>query len=72
MKRHGTLLVFKAGTDPKFIDFALAQLRPILDDTYFLADGTVNEDGKWVSGEPVAYRIEEYESDHGGPTFYLP
>ncbi len=72
MKRHGTLLVFKEGTDPKMIDFALAQLLPILDDTYFLADGTSNGDGTWVSGERVAYRIEEYESDHGGPCFYLP
>jgi hypothetical protein len=72
MKRHASVLVFKEGTDPKMIEFALAQLIPILDDSYWLADGTSNEDGTWKSGESVPFRIEEYESDHGGPVFYLP
>ena len=72
MKRHASLLIFKEGTDPKMIDFALSQLRPILDDTVFLANGKTNGDGTWQSGELVPYRIEEFESDHGSPAFYIP
>ena len=62
MKRHGSLLVFKADTSKKMIDFALAQLIPILDDSNFIGD----------DGKLTPYRIEEYDDEWGGPTFYLP
>ena len=87
MKRHGSVLVFKAGTTPEEAAVALAKIADVLDlpdeITKYVPDGTrVINDGmgdietKVVRQVRVPHamtdEIHEFDDDHGGPAWYIP
>ena len=61
MKRHGAVIVFKKGVGPKRAAEALAKLfrSGVLDLDYY------------VKQEPAAL-VREFDSDDGGPVWYIP
>jgi hypothetical protein len=71
MKQSGAVLVFRPGVTPREAAERLEALKDILDPSYF--GGELRQIGNqhvWVpTGGP---HIHDFESDHGGPVWYIP
>lgn len=56
-RQFGTVLVFKPGTTKLEAEAAVASLRDVLDDQY------------WLQPLPI---VHEFTPAHGGPVWYIP
>ena len=65
MKRYGTVLVFKREVSAEEIQEALEKIAGVLDDGYWLEPGQ-------NLGRTVAFRLEEFDGEEGGPAWYIP
>lgn len=73
MKRIGTVLVFKKGVTSEQAKAALATIESLLESEFLeypkKSDGTTDYA---ATPDCVPALVTEYESDHGGPVWYVP
>lgn len=81
MNKFGTVLVFKEGVSRSQIADALKQIEDVIDPSYHLS---VAEQKRWNHTDRELARIvsndkgqtlavvNEFESDYGGPVWYIP